>query len=291
MSHLKGESLKIIAIILLGWTAFAFADAFTKHLSISYNPSLIATVGSAVNVLILSIVIMKRNGLQGFKWHNPKLCALRLICSGFISYGIVQALSKIPIADMYGITFSSPFIGVIMAYLLLKEQVGWHRWLAVIIGFFGVLIVVGPQFDNINNGLLFAAFATLFMGVNNTIIRKIGQQENTLNLSMLAFMGMSLVNLYFSWDDLNAIDIKSVLLFSSNGFLVLGGVCLTTFGIAHAKSAASIAPFLYVQAIWGVIFGYIFFKNVPTVTTFIGLTTVIGAGLYMIYRENQLRKN
>ncbi len=290
MSRLKGESLKIIAIIMIGWTCFAFADAFIKHLSASYNPSLIAAYGAGINVIILSIVIIYLYGLKGFKWNNPLWCFIRLISSGIISCCVVQALSRMPIADMYGIVFSSPFIGVILAYLLLKEQVGWHRWVSIAIGFLGVLIIIGPQFEHVNMGILFAMFAALFMGVNNTIIRKIGKQENTVNLSLLAFIGQTLVNTYVAWDDIDTITINNALLFSGQGFLILAGVLLTTYGISHAKNAASIAPFLYVQAIWGVVFGYIFFDDIPTAATILGLIIVVGAGLYMIYREKQLGK-
>jgi drug/metabolite transporter (DMT)-like permease len=290
MSHLTGESLKIIMIILMGWSCFSFADVVLKYIAQSYNPSLIAVVGCSVSVIILSALIFFKHGWAGFKWHNPLLCFMRMTVSGFISFSIVTALSKIPLTDMYSITFSSPFIGVIMAYLILKEHVGWHRWLCVVIGFLGVLIVVGPQFENLNNGLLFALCAAFLMGVNNTIIRKIGRQENTLNLSLLAFVGMVLVNGFFAWDDLHLVTPQNTILFSINGLLVLTAILLTTYGISHAKSVASIAPFLYVQAIWGVIFGYFLFDDTPTITTILGLMIVVAAGLYMIYRENQLKR-
>ncbi len=286
---IQGESLKVIAIIMIGWTFFSCADVSLKYLSASYNPSYVAALGSMVNIAILSGIIMYRKGLSGFKWHNPKLCLLRLISSGFISYGIVQALSKIPIADVYGITFTSPFIGVIMAYLLLKEHVGWHRWLCVVIGFVGVTVLVGPQFDRINDGIFFAIFATFCMGINNTIIRKIGKQEYTPNLTLLAFIGMFTFNLYFARHDIVPLEIKELSFFVTNGLLVLIGVFLTTYSIGKAQSAASIAPFLYIQAIWGVVFGYIFFKDIPTLATMAGLMIVVSAGLYMIYRERKIK--
>ena len=80
-----------------------------------------------------------------------------------------------------------------------------------------------------------------------------------------------------------------VYLFANALFVLLGVICVS-YGLAQAQSTASVAPFVYTQVIWGVVFGYIFFDDIPTTATIIGLLIVVGAGLYMIYREKQLGK-
>ena len=287
---LKGESPKIIALILLGWTLFSFADANTKNLAETFNPSFLTAFVAGFNAIIVAVIIAVKEGPSGFKWHSPKLCFARIVCTGFISLGVVQSLARIPIADMYGITFTSPFLSVVFAYFLLKEQVGWHRWLCVILGFTGVFILVGPQFKDFNSGLLYATFAMIFMALNTIVLRKAGKCESTLNLVLLAFIGMFCINFYFAWGDFVWLDLQQSSLFILNALLVLAAISLTTYSLSHANNTASVAPFLYVQAIWGVLFGLFFFNNVPTATTYAGLAIVISAGLYMMYRERLLNK-
>lgn len=290
-SPLKGESLKIILLITLGWTCFSGADAITKYLALSYNPSVIITLGAIVNVIVIALWILWDKGLKGFLTPQWKLFALRALLTGMTSFGIVNALSLIPIADMYGITFSSPFFTVVMAALLLKEHVGWHRWAAVIIGFIGVLILVGPQYGEINTGLTYAIMATFSIALGTIILRKIGTKNVYMPLLVFySYVGMLTVNLPIALPVLQIIPTPDLYYILVNAALLLTAVSLTTYSLSHSQSTASVAPFIYIQAIWGVVFGYIFFDDLPTVATIFGLFIVVGAGLYMIYRERQLNK-
>ena len=288
---LKGESLKIIILIMMGWTCFSGADTITKYLAASYNPSVIITLGALINCTIISLWILKQRGLKGFLTPQWKLFALRALMTGMTSYAIVNALALIPIADMYGITFSSPFFTVILAALILKEQTGWHRWLAVIIGFVGVLVLVGPQYQEMNIGLLYACAATVAIAVGVILLRKIGTKDVYMPLLVLySYLGMLGVNFPIALPELQVFPTPDLYFLLGNTALLLTAVALTTYCTSHAQSTASVAPFIYIQAIWGVVFGYIFFNDIPTPTTIIGLLIVVGAGLYMIYREKQLGK-
>jgi drug/metabolite transporter (DMT)-like permease len=288
--HLTGESLKIIIIMLIGWTSFAFGDVMSKFLTQSYEPSLVVTYSAIVGVIILSTYIYRKKGISGFKWHNPKYCAMRLFFSGMISLTVVMALANIPIAEMYGITFSTPFFTVILTFYLLKEQVGLHRWLSIVTGFIGVLILLGPKFDDFNIGLLYAIIAMICMSINGVLIRKIGQHEYMPNFILISLLGHFFVSLIFSAPHLFIPSAFELLEFVFYALLILGGISLTTYSFTHAKNMASIAPLVYVQVIWGVLCGYLIFDNLPTLTTWIGLLIVISAGLYMIHKENKLRR-
>ena len=289
MSHLKGESLKIIAIIMIGWTCFSIADVITKHLSASYNPSVIVVLGAVVNCLVISLWILWDRGVKGFLTPKWKLFSLRALMTGITSFSIVNALSRIPIADIYGITFSSPFFIVILAAFLLKEQIGQHRWIAIIAGFIGVLVLVGPQYQELNIGLTYASIGTTSIAIGTIVLRKIGTNNVYMPLLILyAYLGMLCVNFPMALPDLQIIPTPDLYFVFVNAGLLLTAISLTTYAFAHAKSTASVAPFVYIQAIWGVVFGYFFFDDVPTTATIIGLLIVISAGLYMIYREKQL---
>lgn len=290
MSHLSGESLKIILIILLGWSCFSFADMTSKFLTQTYSPAFIIAFNAMMVIPILCGWILFQKGWKGFLSPNWKWLIARAICIGVVSTSVVNAFKHAPIADVYGLTFSAPFIAVCMAYFLLKESVGWHRWLAVIVGFIGVIILVGPQYNDLSIGLIFAATAALAIAAGTIVIRKIGNGEYLPLFILYPFIGMAVINVPLAYEDFHIPDIAYLWKFIFNTLFVLGGVLFTTFGIAHAKSTASVAPFVYVQLIWGVIFGYFIFNDIPTLPTIAGLSLIVGAGLFMIYREKQLSK-
>lgn len=293
MSHklsLEGESLRLILIIVIGWTAFSLADVNAKFLSERYEASVIITFTATINFILLSFWILKQRGLKGFVTTKWKLLALRGFLTGLTSFGVVSALGLIPIADLYGITFAAPFTSVVLATLLLKEQVGWHRWLAVIIGFIGVVVLVGPQYQTVNIGIIYAAMASICIALSTIVVRYIGTKEYMPLLIWYSCIGMLAVNLPFALPSLSIPATSDLLLFGINGFLILVAMLLTTYSLAHAKSTASVAPFVYIQAIWGLVFGMIFFDDTPTYATIGGLIIIVGAGLYMIYRERQLQR-
>ncbi len=290
MPQLTGESLKIIAIIILGWTGFALADATSKYLSFEYDPSLILLFSGLTSGLGLVLWILFDKGWRGFLSPNWKWLMARGACIAVTATGIVNAVAHIPLADLYGITFSAPFITVILAVIFLREEVGLHRWISVIAGFMGVIILLGPQFDALNIGIAFAIAATLSIAVGTIIIRKIGKNEYLPLFILYPYIGILAVNIPLSITHIEPIALPDLGWFIASSFFVLASQFAVTFSIAHAKSTASVAPFVYIQVIWGVILGYFFFNEIPTVATAIGLIIVTAAGLYMVMRERQLNR-
>jgi len=290
MSHLKGESLKIIIIIMMGWSGFAFADATSKHLSKSYDPSLILLFGGLFSGSALVFWIFFNKGFRGFLSPNWKWLLARGACIAVTATGVVNAVSYIPLADLYGITFSAPFMTVILAIIFLREEVGIHRWISVIIGFIGVLILLGPQFNGFNIGIAFAAAATISIAIGTIVIRKVGKNEYLPLFILYPYFGILTVNIPLAIPNLEPIALQDLGWFIGNSLFVLGAQAAVTFAVANANSTASVAPFVYVQVIWGVLIGYLFFNELPTTTTLLGLMLVVMAGLYMITRERQLRR-
>jgi len=218
---------------------------------------------------------------------------LRGFLTGNISFFIVSAFSHIPMADVYGVTFSVPFIAVIFAFFFLKESVGWHRWLAVIIGFVGVTVVIGPNFDVNGTGFYYALGAAALMGGSVITMRMIGKGEYMPLVYLYNFGGMLIINTLIGWDVISQFpmpDMKHLPVIIANALLILAAIGMTTYALAHAQSTASVAPLLYSQALWGVLLGYFLFSDIPNVSTIIGLSIVVGSGLYMIHRERQLGK-
>lgn len=291
-THLTGESLKIIMITLLGWSSFSFADAITKYMTVNeINPADILTFSGLFSSSLLITWILFDKGWKGFLSPNWKWLIARAICIGITATGVVNSVSLIPLADLYGITFSAPFITICLAVIFLKEQVGWHRWLAVIVGFIGVIVLTGPQFETLNIGIIYAIMAALSIAIGTIVIRKIGKNEYLPLFILYPYIGILTVNAPMSFPDFTMPPSPIIWGFIANAIFVLGGQLFITHAISHAKSTASVAPFVYSQIIWGVIFGVWIFGDIPKTATITGLILIVGAGIYMIYREQKLRKN
>lgn len=290
MSSISGESLRIILIILTGWSGFAFADAISKELTTEYHPSLILSFSGLFTGSLLCTWILIHKGFKGFKSQNWKWLLARAAMIAITATGVVNAVSMIPLADLYGITFAAPFIAVLLSIFLLKEAVGWHRWLSVFVGFLGVIILLGPQFQQFNIGIIYAIAAMLSIAIGTIVIRKIGVYEYLPLFVLYPYLGILFVNLPIATQHLEPIGLTDWPWLVANSVFVVIGQLGITYGTANAKSTASVAPFVYIQVIWGVFFSVVFFDEMPALTTFIGLILIVAAGLFMIWRERALNK-
>jgi drug/metabolite transporter (DMT)-like permease len=231
----------------------------------------------------------------GFKTANPVghfyrgfigVCAMTL---GF--YGIVH----LPLPESIAISYAMPLFSVIAGAVLLKEEVRRYRWGAVLAGFVGVVIILWPRLEMIRQGTLGAgatmgALAVLSAAALAAIamvhVRQLVRTERTptivfyFSLSSTVF---SLMTVPFGW---NAISLTAASMLIAAG--LIGGVAqiLLTESYRYADVSA-VAPFEYTSIIWGTIIGYFFFNEVPDETLLIGTVIVIGAGIFIIYRESR----
>ena len=279
------STMKLIAINVLGWSCYSFADTITKHLTQSYDVPNVLIFSGFLGLLALSGWVVVQRGVKALIPNNITWNLVRAANVAAISFCVLNSIKTIPLADFYGITFVAPFLTLILLFLVLKENVGWPRWLSVIIGFIGVFVLAGPQFVSMNDGHLYAIGAALFVGTSTIVIRKIGKGEYLPIYGLYGFLGIFSFNALFFFSSFVWPDIADLPFFIATSlFVVMGQVCVT-YSIAYMKEAAIIAPFQYVQVVWGVLFGFIFFSDVPTGTTYLGLALIISAGLFMIYRE------
>jgi drug/metabolite transporter (DMT)-like permease len=199
-----------------------------------------------------------------------------------------SALRYLPLAESTTIGFAAPLFAVILSALVLKEQVGRHRWSAVIVGFLGVVLVTRPEGSDLPAiGLLLAVLAALGVGVTTITIRQIGRTEGTQTTV-----------LWFSL--LSIIAVGALLPFHADGhdggtWAVLvalgafGGVAqlMLTASLRYAPVAV-VAPFDYTQLLWAVLLGWLIFGNSPPSSTWAGAAIIIVSGLYTLYREHKL---
>lgn len=204
------------------------------------------------------------------------------------------AVSLLPLADATAIGYSSPLLTVILAALLLGERVRIYRWSAVVLGLAGVLIILSdyvmPGARPVESSLL-GAFCQLLSGLFWAFaaiqIRRLHTTEksSTIVVYFSVFGSLAaLMTLPFGWQVPNATEALYLVCIG-----VAGGVGQVFVTQSLRLSGLSVlAPFDYLSLIWAVLFGVVFFGDVPTPAMLVGAVIVIGAGAYVIYRERQL---
>lgn len=290
MTKPSGESWIIILMILAGWSCYSLADVAVKILATDYAIWQIMITGSGSCTFFLGAWLLFRHGLRGFVPKRIGWTALRCVVVAGTALSVVNSIALIPLADFYGITFAAPFLTLMLVHFFLDEHVGWHRWLAVAVGFTGVLILAGPQFAQIDAGYLLAFVAMLCIGVGAILLRKVGKDDPPALYAFYPFLTVFCVVFPLGFSDLRMPETNHIWLFGMQVAALIGGQVLVSYATAAAKETAAIAPFVYIQIIWGVLFGYMLFGDKLSPESMVGLPLIIGAGLYMIYRERQVKK-
>ncbi len=284
------KNLAAIGLCVFGWTAFSLTDTASKWLSQDYPVSEVIALVSIPTLLISALWIIAAHGMRGFitphfKWHM-----VRGFCVAATAFCVVHSLALIPLADFYGINFLAPLLVSLLSHLLLKEKIGWHRLSAICIGFGGVIILAGPQFNTYNTGILYAFGCVLFVCANSLILRKMSGEKILPLFALYPALWNIALNAPLMIPGFKMPEAADLLLFLAVGPLLLAALMTCSMGISRASETAVVMPFNYIQMIWGVLFGYILFHDAPNATTMAGAAIIIGSGLYVIWREHRIHR-
>ncbi len=230
------------------------------------------------------LLLLKARDLRAMHTqHLPRL----IICSvvGAIGFTcIFAALRLLPLADATTIIFSETLFLTALSALYLREKVGIHSWLAVIIGFIGVIVIARPTGDVFNIGILFGvtfALADAFFMVNARIMTR---TDNSAAIVVYFSLFISIITgaiLPFVWETPTWYDALILILLGIGGGV--GQICITQ--AYRFASAATVAPMIYSSLLWGILFGFIFWGEIPDAALWLGSSLIVGSGLYIVYRE------
>lgn len=288
-SSYKSRALSAILYIVLGYFAYSVADLCAKMLQNYYSVYQVLTVSGFWGLVLTAGWLYYKGGWKAFFPEQIGLHIVRALSILGTAFFMVSALKTLPLADFYGIVFMVPFMVMIMAVAFLGEKVGWRRWTAAIVGFTGVIILAGPQFENIGIGVIHAVLGALCAAVNIITLRRIRRGPLAL-YGVYPFLFIALFNIVGLWLSESYVPFvpETLPYLFIHGPIIVFGLIAISIGFARTPETSIVAPFLYTQIIWGVLFGWLFFAQLPTQTTWAGLTLVIGAGLYSLWREYRI---
>jgi len=301
------NNIKAIFLIILGMFVFSIQDALIKFISDSINIYIIYIVRSCVGLFIILIYCKVKNIKIVFKTYYPVITTFR-VSVFFIGFSLYYfSLSKISLPEAVTLFFVSPFFVTISSKFIIREKVGLYRWTAILIGFFGVYLVLDPDFNNLNIYSLFPILCAFFYALTVVIQKKTSDHDSLLTQIIHTYLSAIIFSIiiYFL---INNVSFSSYYLSEFNFVLMswhipnismfliliiigLSGLVgfLSLFGAYRIGSPSSIAPYEYSLIIWSIFFGYFIWNDYLSFKGYLGLFIIIFASFFTLYREYILR--
>lgn len=286
MFRTLSDNQKGITLAVIAFSSFSCGDVFVKYLGQFYAPASIALFIASYILIMLTVLRSKMGGFQNtLKTPKWKLHIARALCFACEFLLIIYGFSHLPMAVSYALIFLAPFLAPLIAIPLLNIRPTKKQWVAIAVGFIGVLIILRPGFVPLNlpaTGLLVGA---VFFATGNILVRKIEDGKQTL-LSWAFYIEIVTVLITGALYAFNPEPISPVHMLALLGTAVFFMVGLLTISKAFLLAEpADAAPFQYIQILWGVLFGYLVFGDIPDIWTGIGGTIIIGTGIWLVRHQ------
>jgi drug/metabolite transporter (DMT)-like permease len=264
--------------------AFVVSDVLVKILGQLYSPIEMIFWRSRIIVAIFGFVLAVAGKLFSKNFITaPVLARCAFDCIN--SFSFVIAVVHMNLAGLYAILLTSPLLMTILAIIFLKESVGWRRWLAILCGFAGTLLIIKPDTQLFNYwaavGFLAAFSAALRDLVTTKIHPAISTFEVTFISAIFATGAALLLGVGDSWEPTVTHDVVLLIILAA-------GWVTGTFLLVHACRVGPIfivASFRYTLLVWGGIAGYFVFGNLPDIWSLFGAAIIVSCGFYVFYRE------
>ena len=280
----RNDSMRGIALMASGMFLFSCVDTMAKFLTDTIHPVQIVWCRQ-LGLLIGVVILIALRGLIVLRSDNPKLQIARGTLAAFSATLFIVAVAYVPLADAVAITFVAPFMVTLMGALILKEPVGIRRWAAVAIGFIGTLIVIRPGMGVIHPAaflLIIAAGAFALRQILSRVLAGGDKTQTTVAYTAITSWLLLSIPLPFVWQT-PATSLEISLLVA---MAVLAAVAETLVIMAlDAAQAVVVAPVHYSLLLWGTLYGFLVFGQLPDMWTWIGALIIVATGLYTLNRE------
>ncbi|WP_083507986.1 DMT family transporter [Aureimonas frigidaquae] len=273
-----------IVLMLVGVFMFASNDALGKFLIATYSIGQILLIRSFAALAILSPFIWRerRSVLKPARRH---IHIMRAVCSTAEVALFYGALFYLPLADVMTFYLAGPIYVTALSALILKEQVGWRRWSAVLVGFLGVLIALGPTFNQASLGAIIAVAGSFTYALLMISTRFLSHESGTtlITWQTVAALIFGLVTAPFDW---TPVDLPGFAALALLGVIaMLAHVCVNQS--LRVAEASVVVPYQYTLIVWAIVYGVLFFGDEPRLSLLAGAALIVGSGLFIFLREQR----
>lgn len=285
-----GLTLMVLSVLLS-----PLIDIFAK-LAISTVPSAqITAVRFILQVVFILPIVLVRGSLFDLTWRKTGLHALRggLLVVTMLSF--ITTLKVMEVADAIAIFFVEPIMLTILSSIFLKETIGWRRYTACAVGFFGAMLIIQPSFEEVGFVALLPVVTALCVAVYVLITRVVSHREDAWAMQFqtgVCGLLLSLILLYACYGSgspiFDTVAPDRIAMFNLLGVGVTAAVSgILTVYAYRAAPASTLAPLQYFEIVSATIFGWLVFGNFPDLIKWVGIVIIIVSGLYILWREQR----
>ncbi len=299
----KENNFLAIAYILMGMTAFAFQDTAVRLLAVDISILQVMFARSVIAIVLLVLFFYFTGQKLIWTTNYPKLTIFRTIMFIFAFVFYYIGLAYLSFAVTTALFFTAPFFITIFSSIFLKEKVGIIRWLTIIYGFAGVMLIVSPDFETINIFMIFPILCAAGYSGSMIIIKYTSNEDNVYTQTLHVYIATIILcpiitysGFYLDMDNSGNEILEFLFRYWSFNdattllMLFLVGVCVI-FGFVFIFNAYRygkpyiVAPFEYVFLIWAVLLGWFIWSETVSLRTIIGILIIVSAGIFILYRE------
>ncbi len=282
----RPRTLRGMLMIMTAVALFAVMDAISKYLTRFYPITNVVWARYFSHTLVVILVLGPRYGLALVRTTRPVAQFIRGLLIATASFSFVAALKYLPIAESSAIAFLAPLLVTVAAVVVLKEKVEFARWVAVLCGFIGVLIIIRPGSGIFAwASLLPLATAFLFAAYQVLTRRLAGLESPYTSIFYSGLVGSLLLAIPLPYTWTTPHNMMHIALFAAIGIIGVSGHLMLIKAYEHAP-ASRLAPFSYTQLIWVTAIGYLAFDDFPDFWSLFGIAVLMASGIYIATHQH-----
>ena len=285
---LKNKSIENLGMLfaVMSYFSFSLLDAIQKTAIIYHSVFQLLFVKYCFVLLLSIFESQRKKNYTFYKSGNLKIQLLRSVLSIIESACFILSFRYLSLADVHSIASLTPVLVVALSAIILREHVSLKTWIAIFIGFVGVLIIMRPGLSIFDPKSLIPLAGAFLLSIYQIVTRKASETDsNETSLFYTSIVGIILVLIigYSYWQPLIE---QSILIFITTGIFFSLGLYFQIIALSMAR-AGIIQPFHYTLIFWAIILGYIFYNDFPDIPTLIGALVITISGIYTLSVKEQ----
>lgn len=281
----RAANLRGITALLCGQGLFVSSDSIIKLAGELMPATEIMAVRGVFAVAMMGVFVASTIEFERWRLLFRPLVLARAALEALLAFLFVIALPHMPLPDITVIQQITPIVLTVLSAVVLREAVGWRRWLAVAIGFVGVALVIQPTGEGVNIYAISALMCAIFVAFRDLITRRLHDSiptsvvtfGATLAVCLAGFAGAPLQE----WQPLSLYGV---------GLLVASAVLVSTANMFVVRAfrgvdVSVVSPFRYAAVLWATLLGFVIWGHVPNALAVAGTIVIVATGLYTMHRE------
>jgi drug/metabolite transporter (DMT)-like permease len=285
------NNLKAALFVVIAMSMITTNDAIVKHITQVFNVGQIMFLRGALICVIFAIVMRMRRQPVFERKSLHRWNLLRALFELAATLAFMTGLSMLPIAVASTLGFSSPIFLALLAALVLKEHVGLDRWIVILVGFGGVMLITNPFADSASWAVIFPIICAFFVALRDIAIRYVPSDIPSSQVAFInawvVMIGGGIYSIFQGWGDA---DLGWYLWFFGLGGALYCGYLFLIIG-SRLGELSFIGPFKYISILIAIIYGYLIWGDKPTLSMLAGAAIIVISGIILLSTEKRRNRN